>query len=149
MSSHCLSAFPLHEVALGFKANTSFLLPLRSLQLLPRRMFSRVERSPALFEGTTEITEESILLFLVLACSIPEAGGRFAPMHLTWIAMPFILDAMFLLQKGFLLVYQCYPTQALCWHRPGYFQAKEPHYQVSRPFFVGNLRIHEPMPTSV
>ena len=41
----------------------------------------------------------------------------------------------------------CYPTQALCWHRPGYFQANEPHHQVSQPFFVGNLRIHEPMPT--
>lgn len=38
-------AIALHEVALGSKVNSSFLLPLRSLQLLSRRMFSRVDRS--------------------------------------------------------------------------------------------------------
>ena len=63
---------------------------------------------------------------------------------------------MFLLQERSLIVYQCYPTQANCWHRPGYYQAQEPHYLPSRPVFVGkvqrlvfNLRKRDRMPTSV
>ena len=65
-------------VTLASKANSPFLLPLRSLQHLP-----------GLYKGTAEITEESMLLFLVLACPIPGGGGRLGPKCLAWIAMPF------------------------------------------------------------
>ena len=55
-----------------------------------------------------------------------------------------------------IIVYQCHPTQANCWHRPGYYQAEEPDYLPSRAVFVGkmqrlvfNLRKRDRMPTSV
>lgn len=47
------------------------------------------QRSPVLYGGTNKITQGSMLLFLVLACSIPGAGGRFGSKCLAWTAMPF------------------------------------------------------------
>ena len=59
------------------------MVPLRNV------LERRPQRLPALYGGTTEITEGSILLFLVLACSIPAHGGRLGPKCLAWTAMPF------------------------------------------------------------
>ena len=39
--------------------------------------------------GTAELTEGSMLLFLVLASSIPGVGGRLGPNCLAWTAIPF------------------------------------------------------------
>ena len=47
------------------------------------------QRSPALYGGTAEISEGSMLLFLVLACSIPGDRWRFGPKCLAWTALSF------------------------------------------------------------
>ena len=63
-------------VALGSKANSFFLLPLRSLQHLARRMFLRVDRSDhqRCTEGQPRLLKDQCCFFFVLACPIP--GGR-------------------------------------------------------------------------
>ena len=68
-----------------FLASAKVSSALTSTNVLAREL----QRSPALCGGTAEITQRSILLFLVLAYSIPGDGWRLGPKCLPWTALPF------------------------------------------------------------
>ena len=79
----------LRDLNLVMSGNVESYPDLSSVVAQRNVLERRPQRLPALYGGTTEITEGSILLFLVLACSIPPDGGRLGPKCLAWTAMLF------------------------------------------------------------